>query len=122
MTEPEHIVGWFTDSAELEVRPGGEGRFGWHVGSTKREVAVNLRIERLDPPRFFSFRWGHPDGDDPTETNSTLVEFGLEDLVARHACVSSRAVSNAVSRSDEARETFFAEHTSGWTRDRRASP
>jgi len=29
ITEPEHINGWFTDSAELDVRPRGEGRLGW---------------------------------------------------------------------------------------------
>src|SRR6266536_1840903 len=78
ITEPEHIMGWFTDSAQLDVRPGGEGRFGWDAKATTREMVVNLRVERLEPPHFFSFLWDYPDGAEPDETNATLVEFSLE--------------------------------------------
>jgi uncharacterized protein YndB with AHSA1/START domain len=115
ITEPEHIKGWFTDSAELDVRPGGEGRFGWDVKATNRKQVVNLRVERLDPPNFFAFRWDYPDGDDPTETNAPLVEFSLE---ARGDSTRLRLVESGlerIARSDEARATYLAEHTSGWT-------
>jgi uncharacterized protein YndB with AHSA1/START domain len=114
ITAPEHITGWFTDSAELEVRPGGEGRFGWDVKATNRKLVVNLRVERLDPPHFFSFRWDYPDGDDPTETNAPLVEFSLEE---RGGSTRLRLVESGlekIARSDEAKETYFAEHTRGW--------
>lgn len=114
ITEPEHITGWFTDSAELEVRPGGEGRFGWDVKATNRKLVVNLRVERLDPPHFFSFRWDYPDGDNPTETNAPLVEFSLEE---RGGSTRLRLVESGlekVARSEEAKETYFAEHTRGW--------
>jgi uncharacterized protein YndB with AHSA1/START domain len=116
ITEPEHITNWFTDSAEVDVRPGGDGRFGWDVKGTSRKMVVNLRVERLEPPHFFSFRWGHPDGDEPTETNATLVEFGLED---RGGSTRLRLVESGlqgIAYSAEAKETFFAEHTSGWNR------
>ena len=115
ITEPEHITGWFTDSAELDARPGGEGRFGWDASPTNREMLVNLRVERLDPPHFFSFRWQYPDGDDPTETNAPLVEFALE---ARGGSTHLRLVESGlekIARSAEAKETYFADHTSGWT-------
>ena len=115
ITEPEHITGWFTDSAELDARPGGEGRFGWDAKGTSREMVVNLRVERLDPPHFFSFRWDYPDGDDPTETNAPLVEFSLE---AQGGSTRLRLVESGlenVARSAEEKETYFAEHTSGWT-------
>jgi uncharacterized protein YndB with AHSA1/START domain len=115
ITEPEHITGWFTDSAELDVRPGGEGRFGWDVKATNHNMVVNLRVERLDPPHFFSFRWNYPDGDDPTETNAPLVAFSLE---ARGGATRLRLVESGlerIARSDEAKEIYFAEHTSGWT-------
>ena len=111
ITEPEHITDWFTDSAELDARPGGEGRFGW---ATNRRTVVNLRVERLDPPRFFSFRWQHPDGDDPDETNAPLVEFSLE---ARGDSTRLRLVESGIdtlARSDEERQTYFTEHTNGW--------
>jgi uncharacterized protein YndB with AHSA1/START domain len=116
ITEPEHITGWFTDSAELEVRPGGEGRFGWDVKTTNRRTVSNLRVERVDPPHFFSFRWNHPDGDDPTETNAPLVEFSLE---ARGSSTRLRLVESGletIACSEDERESYFAEHTSGWAR------
>jgi uncharacterized protein YndB with AHSA1/START domain len=115
ITEPEHITGWFADSAELDVRPGGAGRFGWDAKATSREMVVNLRVERLDPPHFFSFRWDYPDGDDPTEANAPLVEFSLE---ARGGSTRLRLVESGlekIARSEEDKETYFAEHTSGWT-------
>ena len=114
ITEPEHITGWFTDSVELEVRPGSEGRFGWDVKATSRKVEVNVRVERLDPPTFFSFRWNYPDGDEPTETNAPLVELSLE---ARGDSTRLRLVESGLDRldrSDEDKATYLAEHTSGW--------
>jgi uncharacterized protein YndB with AHSA1/START domain len=116
ITEPEHITGWFTDSAELDVRPGGEGRFGWSVKATSREMVVNLRVERLEPPHFFSFRWDYPVGDDPTEANAPLVAFSLE---ARGTSTRLRLVESGlerIARSDEDKETYLAEHARGWTR------
>jgi len=116
ITEPEHITGWFTDSAELDVRPGGAGRFGWHAKETNREMVVNLQVERLDPPHFFSFRWEYPDGDDPSETNAPLVEFSLE---ARGDSTHLRLVESGLDkivRSDADKETYFTEHTNGWAR------
>jgi uncharacterized protein YndB with AHSA1/START domain len=115
ITEPEHINRWFTDFAELDVRPGGEGRFGWNVKATNRKHVVNLRVERLDPPHFFSFRWNYPDGDEPTETNAPLVEFSLEAHggSTRLRLVESGLEKNA--RSEEEKEAYFAEHASGWT-------
>ena len=114
ITEPEHINRWFTDSAELDLRAGGEGRFAWDLKGSRQNV-VNLRVERLDPPHFFSFRWDYPDGDDPTETNAPLVEFSLE---ARGGSTRLRLVESGlekIARSEKDRETYFAEHTSGWT-------
>lgn len=116
ITEPEHITGWFTDSAELDARPGGEGRFAWEAGATTRAMVVNLRVERLDPPHFFSFRWDYPDGEEPSETNAPLVEFSLE---ARGESTRLRLVESGLEkiiRSEGDKETYFAEHTSGWAR------
>src|SRR5258707_6417202 len=57
ITEPEHINGWFTDAVEVEIRPGSEGRLRWDANDKRRAHTVNLRVERLEPPHFFSFRW-----------------------------------------------------------------
>jgi uncharacterized protein YndB with AHSA1/START domain len=74
VTEPEHISGWFSDSAELDLRPGGTAVLHWDdYGS------VRGRVERVEPPHFFSFRWVVPrnPGAELTDDNSTLVEFSL---------------------------------------------
>src|SRR5258705_12032457 len=75
ITEPEHITGWFTHSAELDARPGGEGRFGWDAKATRRTMAVNLRVERLHPPPFFSVRSPYPDRAEHTAQKTPLGEF-----------------------------------------------
>ena len=114
ITEPEHIVGWFTDTAELDARPGGDGRFGWDAKATNRATVVNLRVERLEPPHVFSFRWNHPDGEEPTGENAPLVEFTLE---SRGDSTRLRLVESGLTRlarSDEDKETYFADHTKGW--------
>jgi uncharacterized protein YndB with AHSA1/START domain len=115
ITEPEHITRWFTDSTELDVREGAAGRFGWDVRETDCKHVVNVRVERLDPPTYFSFRWQHPDGTDPSETNAPLVEFSLE---ARGDTTRLRLVESGLEkivRSDEARATYLDEHSSGWS-------
>lgn len=74
ITEPEHISAWFGDEAELDVRVGGEGLFTWiDHGMTSR-----IRVERLDRPTAFSYRWGQGAGNAMTPETSTLVEFTLE--------------------------------------------
>ena len=46
-------------------------------------VPVEFQVERIEPPRLFSYRW-HPGGVDPAVDYSrepaTLVEFTLEDV------------------------------------------
>jgi uncharacterized protein YndB with AHSA1/START domain len=74
VTEPEHISGWFSDSIELELRPGGKATLRWD-----RRGEVHGRVERVEPPRFFSFRWMVDPGVGPGEENWTLVEFSLSE-------------------------------------------
>lgn len=114
ITRPEHITVWFTDTAELDLRPGGEGRLGWDAKARTRKTVVNLRVERLDPPHFFSFRWGYNDGDHPTETNAPLVEFSLEARGPRTRLRLVETGLETIARSEQDKQTYFAEHTSGW--------
>ena len=78
ITEPEHVGRWFSDSAAIDLRPGGELILTWD-----EHGPVYWRVERIDPPRFVSFHWlrgGHDPGDlELSEGNSTLVEFTLEE-------------------------------------------
>ena len=76
ITQAEHLGAWFGDAgAEIDLREGGELELRWEEHGTSRG-----RIERLDEPTEFSFRWApfqDPGGVEPTDGNSTLVEFTL---------------------------------------------
>lgn len=77
ITEPDQISQWFSDAAELDPRPGGEGILTFEDRATSNRMAVRLRVVSADPPHRFAFRWDYPDGEQPRESNSTLVEFTL---------------------------------------------
>jgi uncharacterized protein YndB with AHSA1/START domain len=75
LTEPVHVGQWFGQGkpAQIDLRPGGfmhldHGEYG----------TFPVRIEKVDPPRYLSYRWAsaYP-GEEATGTNSTLVEFTL---------------------------------------------
>ena len=111
ITEPEHIVSWFSDTARVDLRPGGEGLFVWQLKATSTEMTVNVRVERVEPPHFFSFRWDYQD-----EKNPALVEFSLE---ATGNTTRLRLVESGLQGldcSEESKEEYFADHTSGWDR------
>src|SRR5215469_10836588 len=77
ITEPAQISQWFSDAAELDPVPGGEGRLTFEDRATSQRMAVRLRVEAADPPHRFAFRWDYPDGAQPHEGNAPLVEFTL---------------------------------------------
>jgi uncharacterized protein YndB with AHSA1/START domain len=76
LTEPDLVSAWFSEAspARVDLRPGG-------IMSLDHGVAGNFpaRIERVEPPRFLSYRWAsaYP-GEETTDSNSTLVEFTLQ--------------------------------------------
>src|SRR3954468_14616058 len=72
VTEPEHISGWFSEAVELDLTPGGAGRLHWSDAG-----GYHARVERVEAPRFFSFRWALEPGVELAEDSSTLVEFSL---------------------------------------------
>jgi len=115
ITEPEHMNSWFTDSAEFDVREGAEGRFSWTVKARNRETVVNVKVERVEPPTVFAFRWNYPDGAEPTPWNAPLVEFTLEPRGELTHLKIVESGLDSVERPDEEKKTYFAEHASGWS-------
>ena len=73
VTEPEHVARWFSDEAEIDLRPGGDARVTWH----HEGGAYRVRIERVEPQHTFAYRWVRRPGVEPAEGNSTLVVFSL---------------------------------------------
>ena len=110
VTEPEHISGWFSDSVELDLRPGGEAALRWNEHGT-----VPGRVERVEPPRFFSFRWAVGHGADTGEENWTLVEFSLSEEGS--ASTRLQVVESGfqdLAAPDHEKQRHFDGHRRGW--------
>jgi uncharacterized protein YndB with AHSA1/START domain len=109
VTEPEHISGWFSDSVDLDLRPGGRAVLHWNEHGT-----VHGRVERVEPPHFFSFRWVVGPGSELAGDNSTLVEFSLsaEGESTRLTVVESGFRSLA--ESDGEKQRHVDSHRHGW--------
>jgi uncharacterized protein YndB with AHSA1/START domain len=112
ITRPEHLGRWFGDAgADVDLRPGGELVVRW-----RDHGAVRGRVETVEPPRRFAYRWlvAFEDDADPTPANSTLTEFTLstEGAGTRVAVVESGF--DALELAAEERADRFADHTSGW--------
>ncbi len=109
VTESEQISRWFCDEARIDAHPGGEGTLTWEEYGT-----VQLRVERVERPHRFAFRWIYPEGDEPRAGNSLLVEFTLSPQgggTRLHVVESGLAELDW----DQDRKTdYAAEHEQGW--------
>jgi uncharacterized protein YndB with AHSA1/START domain len=73
LTRPEYLPRWFTaDTAEIDLRPGGALVMVWAEHGTGY-----ARVERVEEPTLFSFRWALEPGVEPAPGEETLVEFTL---------------------------------------------
>ncbi|MFT3865639.1 MAG: SRPBCC domain-containing protein [Solirubrobacterales bacterium] len=112
VTEPEHIGTWLGDSAEVELRPGGElaikfGDFGTAVGT----------VEEVQRPTLFAFRWVTPEPDlDPNRREGwfTRVEFHLR--AAGDATMVRMVESGfaSIAGTDGEGAALAERHTGGW--------
>jgi uncharacterized protein YndB with AHSA1/START domain len=109
VTEPEHIGSWFGDSAAIDLRPGGEAVLAWEEHGSFR-----ARVEKVEPPYLFAFRWARPADTEPRAGNSTLVEFTLsaERESTRLRVVESGFAGLDGSEADKAK--YFEGNTEGW--------
>ena len=113
ITEAEHVGTWFGDAgAVIDLRPGGEFTMTWTEHGTTRG-----RVEIVEPHTRFAYRWSSVKGlwgDEPTEANSTLVEFTLESVgsATKVRLVESGFASLDVS--EELRVDAHAGNTRGW--------
>jgi uncharacterized protein YndB with AHSA1/START domain len=109
LTTPEGLGTWFGNSAEVDLRVGGEVKLIWDSGD-----AATLMIERLEPPHVFGYTWGIyglPESDprrnyveftlEPTDTGTTLtvVESGFAQLP------------------EDSYHKAFSGNTEGWTHE-----
>jgi uncharacterized protein YndB with AHSA1/START domain len=118
ITEPEQISRWFSDEAEVEGRAGADGTLTWRPGGRGGDkdfdTVVAIRIVEAEPFRRFSFRWNHPAGGRPDETNSALVEFSL---IAEAGGTRLRVLESgiaAVTHDEQDTARYLEEHERGW--------
>jgi uncharacterized protein YndB with AHSA1/START domain len=112
LTERDHLATWFGErGAEIDLRPGGALLLFWEDMPASRG-----RIEVVEPPRRFVFRWTahHAAGQEPDAGNSTRVEFTLapEGDGTRLRVVESGFAGLATS--DEQRRGNHAANVRGW--------
>jgi uncharacterized protein YndB with AHSA1/START domain len=76
--------------------------------------ASHARVEKVEPPHLFSFRWARAAGSEPTEGNSTLVELSLS---AEGEGTRLRVVESGFAEldgSDDEKAKYAEENTQGW--------
>jgi uncharacterized protein YndB with AHSA1/START domain len=116
VTEPDQIVQWFTDLAELDLQPGGDGNLTWEDKATTHAMTSKLVVQTVEPPTRFSFRWNHPDGVSPADGNSMLVEFTLaaEGPERTHLRVVETGLET-IDWPDAEKGRYADEHRHGWS-------
>jgi uncharacterized protein YndB with AHSA1/START domain len=77
VSRPEHLREWWPDEADLEPVPGATGVISFGDRSAPDAKVVALTVVDADPPRQFSFRWTHGEGEAATPATSLLVTFQL---------------------------------------------
>jgi uncharacterized protein YndB with AHSA1/START domain len=114
LTSAEHLGIWFADSgAEIDLKPGGSLVLNW-----KDYGKVIGRVEKVESPHTFSYRWANgPSHQEITATNSTLVEFSLspEGTGTRLRVVESGIA--LLEGSDDERNKFYEDHSGGWVNE-----
>jgi uncharacterized protein YndB with AHSA1/START domain len=108
VTEAQHLGGWFSDEAEIDLRAGGRMLLTWREHGT-----YEGRVETVDAPRLFAFRWQTREGEF-TDTNSTLVVMTLE---AEEGGTRLRVVESGFATlpwPDDARARYADENARGW--------
>jgi uncharacterized protein YndB with AHSA1/START domain len=114
ITEPAQISQWFADAAELDLVPGGAGSLTFADRATSQRMTVKLAVQAAEPPHRFAFRWDYPDGEQPTEGNSLLVEFTLTAEGDGTRLRVTESGFAALRRPDQDKADYYQAHDKGW--------
>ena len=111
VTEAQHVAGWFSDEAEIDLRPGGRMLLTWREHGT-----YEGRVETVDPPHLFAFRWQTREGE-LSETNSTLVVMTLESVPTGTRLRVVESGFATLPWPEDARARYAEENASGWLKE-----
>jgi uncharacterized protein YndB with AHSA1/START domain len=114
VSSPEHVREWWPAEADYPAVAGGAGRIGFRDPGSGEIGWVRLQVVDAEPPRLFSFRWTHEEGETARPGNSFLVVFELEP--AGQGTRLRMTESGFRERGwDEAKVAAeYADHVSGW--------
>jgi uncharacterized protein YndB with AHSA1/START domain len=118
ITEPEQISRWFSDDADFEGRAGADGALTWKPGGRggdkEVDLVVPIRVVDAEPFRRFSFRWNHPQGAQPDQSNSALVEFSLIEEAGGTRLKVVESGIDLVTHDEQSNARYVEEHGHGW--------
>jgi len=114
ITEPGQIAQWFSDAAELDPVPGGAGTLTFEDRATSQRMTVRLVVQAAEPPHRFAFRWDYPEGEQPSEGNSLLVEFALAAEGSGTRLRVSESGFGALRRPEQDKAGYYEAHDKGW--------
>jgi uncharacterized protein YndB with AHSA1/START domain len=112
VTEPDQISRWFANSAEVDLRPGGDVLFKFDSG-----IAGRGTVEKVEPPSLFSFRWVSPEPGrdmDAAQGHYTTVEFTLESQGDGTLLRVTESGFAALEGTAEENAVLAERHTGGW--------
>ena len=116
ISRPEHIVEWFSDETQLDLRPGGEGILTFEIKAANTPAAYPLRFEAVEPPRRLTYRWVYPTGEEPRPGNSMLVEFTLAEEGDKTRLTVVESGLDLMPWPDDEKQGYADSHSSGWAR------
>ena len=114
LTDASQFSAWFGLAIAAPFAPGAEVSGSLELRN-REPVTVTIWVERMDPERFFSFRW-HPyaieAGVDYTSEPTTLVTFTLEDAAGGTRLTIVESGFDAIPESRRA--AAFSSNEKGW--------
>jgi uncharacterized protein YndB with AHSA1/START domain len=114
ISRPEHMREWWPADAELEPVPGASGTIWFRDPATAEAAAVPLTVVEADPPRRFSFRWVHGEGETAGPGNSLLVTFDLSPSGSGTLLRFSEVGFREMGWETAVLEQTYREHSNGW--------
>jgi uncharacterized protein YndB with AHSA1/START domain len=110
VTEAKHIGTWFGDAgATIDLRPGGLMTCEWREYGTG-----HYRVERVEPPRCFSYHWLRGGAAEPEPARSTLVELTLTPDAGGTRLRVVESGFRTLDLPEERRADEVKRHTAGW--------
>ena|SRR5947209_2614742 len=112
VTEARHLAGWLSDEAEIDLRPGGAMLLTWHGHGVYR-----ARVETVEPPCTFAFRWVLRDGEEPVDDGSTLVVITLTPTEAGTRLKVVESGFSVLRWPEHERARYAGQNADGWIRE-----